>query len=380
MSVFWQLPEPANFVRNVVEDLRAGYNVVLAIPDHAPPGWAAALRTATSASGLPRLQGIQPDGSPPISDLHKALSLGACSARATVSDLCDEPGFRGRLLHVQQFTPDAWPAWSNFLLQYEDTCRHLELAERTLFIVTLSGDLAISAPAPANLLRVHRWLARMDGLNAQLHAANLLAGRTQSIWQRQLTVALLGELALWDPEVITIGTSLRLAEILAPTPWLEQIAAARGWSVTDNLKSPTAEWRGIRQPFEGRHRTHSAWLAAASRKEALAQRVWNGQVSALFPLLERHRRSLLHCYRGLLRVPWPTQFGKISSMADLELSHIADQLKIQGSGGLRDVYDFVSWLRDIRNDLAHLSCVAPQRLLEPRFQSRMDQFLTNDND
>ena len=329
---------------------------------------------------LPKLQAIQPDSSRPISTIYKALLLGPCSSRATVSDLCDQAGFRNRLLHVEQFTPDAWKAWSDFLRDYEDVCRHLQLAERTLFVVTLTGELAISVPAPANLLRVHQWRDRMDGLNVRLHAANLLAANTQTHWQRQLTVSLLAELALWDPEVATVGASRQLADILEPESWLVQIAVARGWLITDDLKSPAAEWRGLRQLFEGRHRTHSAWLALAGRQKALAQRVWSGQVATLFPILERHRRGFLYCYRGLLRVPWTTQFGTVNHLEDLELNHIADQLRPQNKGGLRDVYDFVSWLRDVRNDLAHLNGVSPALLLDPRFQSRMGNFLTSEDD
>ena len=379
--MFWQLPEPARFIRAVLEDLREGYNVVLALPDHAPGDCSGVLRAALITANLPRLQSIHTDGPTPISAIHKALNLGSCSSRATVSDLCDQPGFQGRIIHLHQFTPDAWQAWVGFLHEYEDTCRHKELAERTLFVVTLSGALAIAAPAPANLLRVHQWLARMDGLNARLHAANLLATSPQNHWRRQLTVALLAELALWDTEVITIGASLPLADILDPEPWLAEIARARGWAVTEDLRSAAAEWRGLRQPFEGRHRTHSAWLALANRKEALSQRVWNGQVAALFPLIERHRRSILKRYSRFLTVPWMTGFGKtITEIEDLELNHIADQLRPQSRGVLRDIYEFVSWLRDVRNDIAHLSCVTPHRLLEPRFQSRMDQLLTNDDD
>jgi hypothetical protein len=333
-----------------------------------------------SVARLPRLDGIQPDGLTPISAIYKALNLGPCSPRATVFDLCDQAHFRSRIFHVQQFTPAAWQAWSKFLQDYEGACRHLELAERTLFVVILTGELAISAPAPANLLRIHRWLDRVDSLNARLHAANLLASSTQTQWHRQLTVALLTELALWDPEVVTTGASLPLADILEPKPWLVQIAIARGWLDTDDLKSPAAEWRGLRQLFEGRQRTHSAWLALAGRNEALAQRVWSGQVAALFPILERHRRGLLYCYRNLLRVPWVTQFSTINALEDLELNHIADQLKPQSRGGLREVYEFVSWLRDVRNDLAHLTNVTPERLLEPKFQSRMGNFLTSEDD
>ena len=159
------------------------------------------------------------------------------------------------------------------------------------------------------------------------------------------------------------------------------MARVRGWSTTEDLASPAAQWHGVRQPFEGRLKTHSAWLALAGRKEVLAQRVWNGQVAALFPLLERHRRDLLNSHRGFLHVPWSTLYGRtIVEIEDLEFSHIADQLRLQNLEHLRPVYDFVYWLRAIRNDLAHLNCVSPQRLLEPTFQSRMDQFTTNEDE
>lgn len=380
MSLFWQLPEPARFLRAVVDDLRAGSNVVLAIPDHAPHGCIAALGTTLSTANLPPLQEIQPDGSLPVSTIHQLLTLGPCPPAATVLDLCDNGGFYRRLILLQAFPAGSWPAWSTFLIEYEDACRQLELPDRTLFVVTLSGELATKAPAPANLLRVHPWLDRMDGLNTRLHAANLLPASIQIPWQRQLAVATLAELALWDPEVVAAGASLPLADILEPGPWLAQIATARGWSLTDDLKSPAAQWRGLRQPFEGRSRTHSAWLALAGRSEALSQRLWTAQIAALFPFLERHRRGFIHCYRKMFKLPWPTDRGQIACAEDLELNHIADQFGSQASGGLREVVRFVRWLRDIRNELAHLNPAPAALLLDPQFQKRMEQFLPSADD
>ena len=65
---------------------------------------------------------------------------------------------------------------------------------------------------------------------------------------------------------------------------------------------------------------------------------------------------------------------------DLEINHIHDQLRNQSSRGLKDVVDFVRWLRDIRNDLAHLVPVSHSTLLEPRFQERFGRdFLTEED-
>jgi hypothetical protein len=187
-------------------------------------------------------------------------------------------------------------------------------------------------------------------------------------------------LALWDTEIIEIGTSLPLADLIEPMPWLSQLATARHWRPTDDVKSPLAQWRGYRQIFESHHRIHSAWLALAGRREAIAQRVWAGQVAALFPLLERHRRSLLARYKNILRIPWTTQFSSIQEFEDLEINHMADQLRPQSRGGLRDVYEFVCWLRDIRNDLAHLKRIPSNRLLDIRFRDRMGNVLAGEDE
>jgi hypothetical protein len=381
MSLFWQLPEPARYLRAIIDDLRAGSNVVLALPDHTPDGCAAALGTALTMNSLPALVELQPNGSAPIATMHELLALGPCSPGATAFDLCDNHGFRRRVIHVQSFTPASWPPWSNFLIEYEDACRQLELPDRTLFVVTLCGELAVNVPTQLNLLRVHPWLARMDGLNIRLHAAELLgASNIQIPWQRQLAVATLAELALWDPEVVAAGASLSLVEILEPEPWLTQIATARGWSLEDDPKLTASQWRGLRQSFDGRPRTHSAWLALAGRAEALSQRLWTAQVAALFPFLERHRRGFIHCHRKMFIIPWPTKFGQIDQLKDLELNHIADQLRPYSNGGLRDVFRFVCWLRDIRNELAHFNSVQASILLDSRFQSRMENFLSADDD
>jgi hypothetical protein len=380
MIQFWQLPAPASFVNNVADDLRAGNNVVLVFPDHYPEGWAAAFRAKLRELSLPRLEAITVDSAAPLAALHAQLGLGPCPSRASATHICGLDAFHGHFLHLQGFTSNAWQTWRAFLQAYEDACRHLPLAQRTLFIATLDGELALHSVQSANLLRVHRWSGSMDGLNTRLYAAGLLSATPMSHWHRQLAVSLLAELALWDPQVCAIGAALPLEQILEPELWLTAIARDRNWSATEDLKSPAAEWRGLRQQFDGHPRVHSAWLALAGRGQALAQRLWSGQVTALFPLIERHRRGLLRSYRGFLHVPWETQFGSVARVEDLELNHIADQLNSHNGRGLRDPSDFAAWLRDLRNGLAHFTPIAPDHLLEPRFQSRMDAPLACEED
>ena len=224
------------------------------------------------------------------------------------------------------------------------------------------------------MLRRHQWNGCLDSLNIRLYAATLLSGDSLPAWQRQLATEVLAELSLWDPTVCEAGAGLGLRALLDPVKWLADLGSGRGWAATDDANGASARWRGIRQEIEGRSRLHSGWLAVAGRTDSIAHRVWNGQVATL-PLLERQRRELLRSYRGLLRTPWTTPYGRIGRIEDLELNHIADQLAAQRSDGLRSTFEFVCWLRDMRNDLAHLEPIPATRVLEARFQSRLLQAL-----
>jgi hypothetical protein len=82
----------------------------------------------------------------------------------------------------------------------------------------------------------------------------------------------------------------------------------------------------------------------------------------------------------MFKIPWLTKLGQIDYVEDLELNHIADQFWAQGSGGLREVARFVGWLRDIRNELAHLQPAPAALLLDPQFQSRIKKFLPSADD
>jgi len=377
MIEFWQLPGPSRFLRGIADDLRAGCNVVLTFSEHSIDGWFTTLCAELSDS-LPSPQMMVPDGNPPIVALQNHLGLQNSSPRMSLPELCRLHAFGGKLIYLDFRTPGEWLPWQKFLLDYEDACKQISLTERTLFIAGLCGEVTPLAPGPANLLHLHKLVGQLESLDIRIHAANLLAGTTLPPWQRQLAVSLLVELALWDPEVCAIGSSLPLADLIQPATWLMQLAQDRGWTATDDVKDPAALWRGHSQQFEGEIRVHSAWLAMASHNEALNQRIWNGQVAALFPLLERHRRALIKAYRGLFRLPMQTDYKLITRYEDLELNHIADQLRSMNSRGLRDTCDFVFWLRDIRNDLAHLSLVSPADLLKPQFSARMSRCPTED--
>jgi len=165
------------------------------------------------------------------------------------------------------------------------------------------------------------------------------------------------------------GGLLGLLELLEPQGWLLDLARTRGWVVSTHEEVPGNAWNGIRHRFEGVDIFHSAWLAAKGDRNALAARIWEGQVEALFPLLESWRQLLIQRYKGLLSLPWPTDRGEIRDARDLEFGHLVRQLGRHKTGALREAVDVIGWLRDIRNHLAHFEPI-PVRLLSDSLLAR----------
>jgi hypothetical protein len=290
----------------------------------------------------------------------------------SVSDLVRLPQLQGRGILLDLNSEADWPAWHRFLLEFADAVRRSDIRPscRAVFLLPRVCSLTERLPVPEVALRVHSWVGAVNRLDLQLWAAQLLAGTSEPLWQRQLRAAIAVELALWDTELCSQACDLTLNQLVMPMNWLASFGHARGIAPSDGNTNVASTATQHQREFEGRLRYHSAWLAVHRRQDVIIRRVWQAQLGVLFPLLENQRQELLVAHRNLWRLPWETSYGCIEQPEDLELNHLADQLRAQRHCGLREIYEFVCWLRDMRNDLAHLTPVPSERLLQRRFQSR----------
>jgi hypothetical protein len=169
--------------------------------------------------------------------------------------------------------------------------------------------------------------------------------------QRQVAIAVIAGLALWDPSVSDYLTQESLGTILEPLPALETLAAAHGWLPELEL----AWWNGSANPSGNKLQTHSAILALRHDQRLLNRRIWAAEISVMLPFVEERRHELLTQYRHMLHVPFRTRFGEtIHDAWELEIGHIEAQLLGNDVNDVRESdKHLIRKLRQIRNALAH---------------------------
>jgi hypothetical protein len=369
---FWQLPGASRFLADVAADIRQGLSVALARPEGLPSCPVQELRRTLNDLNWDLLR---PNGAEPISVLFERYGGAAPAGTRHVPDeLIRLRKFQRQCIHLQGLSTSTWPAWRDFLTAHEPGNRLLPAPHRTVFLLD-GGQFLRDAPPPAQPgLRLRCWEDALASLDIRLYAASLFADSPGQPWQRELAGAVAAELSLWDAELCEACRRRTLGELLAPRTWLPRELERRTWFAS-GTPSPAEYWeRGIRQKFNGRAEWHSAWLPQVGDPESeLERRLWTAQVTVLFPLLERHRQSLLREHRPRLRLPWPTAAGSIQHASDLELNHLSAQMESNRLQVKAETREFVFWLKTLRNHLAHCEPVPSETLLEQRFAIRMQQ-------
>jgi hypothetical protein len=199
-----------------------------------------------------------------------------------------------------------------------------------------------------------------------LYVAQLLRGRPMLGLRRELVIAVIAALALWDPTVSDAMIDLPLERIFDPVEPLAVVAHSRGWT---SLPDDTAACRheGMVQRFADKDQIHSAVLAASGdvhSLDELRRRVWSAQVGVLLPFVEGRRRELLEGLDGQLVGPFRFDDGVVIQDArDLEIGQIEYQLAKRG----RRVPQTIRLLKQIRNRLAHLEVVTGDLLQNADF-------------
>ncbi|MGQ9919132.1 MAG: hypothetical protein ACUVS7_17130 [Bryobacteraceae bacterium] len=277
--------------------------------------------------------------------------------------LANHDAFGGRVIWLQNIGMKDWPAWRDFLAEYSHACRARPLMDRTVLCVAVVGRAATHPPAEDICLACHIWRGTVDSLDMVLYCSSLLRDRDLPIVRKQVLVAVVAGLALWDPAVAEELVSAEIDAIFEPRAILKDIGSRRGWTGEVAPDNEEGWCLGLTNTIDGVEKIHSAALSFRDPSDDIRRRIWSAEVGVLFPYVENRRQDILKRLAGLLRVPFETRFGEIiTDWRDLEIGHIESQIAMHGIPVGGETRRLLRRLREIRNCLAHQE-VVPMELL-----------------
>ena len=303
--------------------------------------------------------------SEPVALLRERLCPDVTALRAgSMAELADTASFQGRLLWIEKIARSDWAQWSAALAAYAEACRSVDLSNRTLFIVVLSGG-TVAEESPEEVALVRRDFRNVvDTLELFMFALCKLPASIERVEHRALMAHTVSQVARWDCRLAERLLSASLDEALRPDDALRDYAHRRGWT---SGTSRCWENGTVDGPAD-RPIVHSALLAISGESRLVRQRVWAAQAAVLLPLVNEMRVRLIpHC-RRCLTLPIEIESGRwVYDPLDLEVGQLARYL--DRADIPRRLKQHVRWLRDVRNKLAHMEPLEPEEILDPMLVS-----------
>lgn len=355
---WWTLPGPSAFIDEVIAALRSSRNLLIALPQYAPRGIESAVGRRVFEDSLWHWRTLNLDTCEsgikgPIEVLFRGLGLGSPTPEEPWADqLADSAEMRDRVLWIEGIQADDWLAWKEAVSRYAAACQSRPQFGRGLLCCCVYGVAGDRLPTTDGTLSVHVWTGRLDELDLQIWIAHYLSGMEMSPLERRARRVLAATLAGFDPVLAMSLARLDLNSLMRPGAVLRDLAAERGWTGGGPV-SPA--WHlGMVDAVGGEYQTHLAlgYPSADCEPRQVTMRVWQGQVTVLFPLIEQRRGQVIDDHRGSLTVPVEKGDGTwVTRVEDLEIAQLYCQLRNHRD---RRLEPLLRRLRDARNALAHL--------------------------
>lgn len=356
LAVWWSCPGPAAWIANVVSQLDAGRSVVLVRPSIGAADVAAEVRRRWRDYEWSVLDPESLRGRAPAEILIERFAPGLPPS-TPVTPAVFATSAKGRLIALT--TPSGeWEIWRTFLNDFGVAARQLAPYERPLLLVdSLAADVR---PSFVDDVALASALCRgaVEPEDMALYAAALLRDVATPNHERRLRSGVVAELAIWDPETAANLAKLPPELLLNPTAVLREIASERSWA-TDLHEDQERAWaEGALQMIEGVPRLHSAYCALVGDEKEIRRRIWSGQVSTLFPLIERLRIRIVELLDGRL--------GDSNELLELEIAELYRRLDaLPRNRRDPELFRATQRLKEMRDRLAHREPVDLRYIRDP---------------
>ena len=346
---FWSLPGPAQFLKNIEDELKEGNNVIAVFPkifkDKSTECFSLKLLDNKALTDEIDLSDFK--GSTPLSILSRLCSEKNLSS---IEDI--NLKLKMKKFFINKINDTVWPDWRDLIVSHSATLKNSALRsfERPTFFLTIQGKQEM--PHNDVCLRIIEWNGIVSDLDMMIYVSEFVNNRNMNEFERALTVQAISDIALWDFEIADAMIEANLKDVVEPFDLLRNINEKRKWN-----GAPPCWENGQTMKYMGNQLESSVLLVSRQTKTPdIFIRLWRSQVRVLLPLIEEQRRNLISLLRKHLTVPFKYNYGSdqytINELEDLELGHIWHQTKDIKEIDI-DLKECLNDLREIRNKLAH---------------------------
>ena len=346
----WDLPGARRFVDATCDYLRGGSSVVIRFPGKCPEGFDNVI--LANLGNLLNVGRVKVTSSP-LKNLAERFTENP-SQIGRLQDLCDDPGFRGRLVWLDGLDSYTWPAWRDFIVNYADVNRSRPLIGRSLFLVSLVGLPPPDAPPTSVGFVRLEWDSVLDDVDLLLFATERLRVREDDPLLRSLLATTIARVAAWDFNTAASLCAENNDTIMEPCNLLRTIAHENGWTTDTPLDwhLGTASRAGI---------VHPARAALNDPPDDLNRRLWSAQLTVMLPWIEARRHETVAANLFEVKRQMRANGDGQGDPYALELGTLVSLFSKRGAN--RRVRKVVLPLRNVRNQLAHRRHVAPRTLI-----------------
>jgi len=360
------LPGPAQFIGDVVDQLRDGISVIVAAPTHAPAEMVKVFVETLRRDHWSIEIGTADGQTDPLRWLTELLYLEpeqwvGWSVEKLFKKLPD-----GRAIVIDGVTASTWEAWRSFLMDFEVASRSHASGLRPVLLVVVRGVPRKRLQAPGAALALRFWHGVFGELDTLIYVDQRLHALQKRARHHKLLVRQIAAMALWDLDLADFLLAQPEQDLFDPKAVLQA-----GHNALHRDDSPISlEWeRGGVDQFDGVEMVHSFVLLDQGDKELeLVRRLWSAQAAELLPLIELRRRELAKGLERHVKCPfWLDGARQICSLDELEIGPLAHVARTNAvDPALRDRADR---LAEYRNTLAHLKLLGSGEALDSRLHA-----------
>ena len=357
---WWDIPGPSRYVQRVENSLYERLNVVAALPDGYGKKWFTYFQKRwRNKQEQMDVISVTNNNNSPISVLCETLTASPLK-KMTIKALARESGFKGRTLGIYIDRSGPVKEWMDFLESYELECRSTSPLDRTVFLIVTEGVAPKRLPKEETNRRVYLYDGFALPRDCHMYSWVLIGSYDKQTWRTELKMALIAQLAQWDPYLCEYLSDRDLKTILHKE-------SLNSYDMRDKMNPSQGDlddgWAsGILQRCNGEVVYHSKWLAEYTSTNEYEQRIWAAQLQVIFPLIEQIRRKAIEKYRDRLTSLSREKDGVIvNEPYDLEIKEIrrlisyAENVPKAFVTRIEQAYKF-------RNTLAHLDLLTDDDL------------------